>query len=118
MTHWATFEPKEPIGFDGGTVLTFTLHQQFNARSYTLGRFRLSVTTARRSRSAWACRRARDDPGDRRRAADRGAADGAADATTAPSTRSCARSEPALAEARSRCRSIPKLEELQDDAAS
>jgi hypothetical protein len=48
VTHWATFEPKEAIGFDGGTVLTFTLHQQFNKKEFLLGRFRISVTTAPR----------------------------------------------------------------------
>ena len=31
VTHWATFETKEPIGFEGGTVLTFTLHQMFHS---------------------------------------------------------------------------------------
>ncbi|MHC5544880.1 hypothetical protein ACYOEI_42135, partial [Singulisphaera rosea] len=41
--HWATFETKEPVGFDKGTVLTFKLHHQFDA-PYMLGRFRLSVT--------------------------------------------------------------------------
>ena len=44
-THWATFETAEPVGFDGGTVLTFTLNHNFNGNMYQLGRFRLSVTT-------------------------------------------------------------------------
>ncbi|WP_422926328.1 DUF1549 domain-containing protein [Singulisphaera sp. PoT] len=46
-THWATFETKEPVGFDKGTVLTIRLHQNF-APSYQLGRFRLSVTRVAR----------------------------------------------------------------------
>src|SRR5262249_42033884 len=46
--HWATFETKEPIDFEGGTVLTFTLHQNFNQPQFTLGRFRLSVASAKR----------------------------------------------------------------------
>jgi hypothetical protein len=45
-THWATFELKEPLaGYEGGTILTFTLRQTFNANDYLLGRFRISVTT-------------------------------------------------------------------------
>jgi WD40 repeat protein len=44
-THWATFELKEPVGHEGGTVLTFSLRQNFNANDYLLGRFRISVTT-------------------------------------------------------------------------
>lgn len=45
ITHWATFEAKEPIGYDGGTILTFTLRQTFDGNDYMLSRFRLSVTT-------------------------------------------------------------------------
>ncbi|HZE98804.1 MAG TPA: DUF1549 domain-containing protein [Planctomycetota bacterium] len=45
MTHWATFETKEPLGYDGGTILTFTLRQTFNQNDFMLSRFRLSVTT-------------------------------------------------------------------------
>jgi hypothetical protein len=45
ITHWATFETKEPLGYDGGTILTFTLRQTFNSNDYMLSRFRLSVTT-------------------------------------------------------------------------
>jgi hypothetical protein len=45
MTHWATFETKEPLGYDGGTILTFTLKQTFNTNDFMLSRFRLSVTT-------------------------------------------------------------------------
>jgi WD40 repeat protein/mono/diheme cytochrome c family protein len=47
VTHWATFEPKQPLGGDGGTVLTFALHQIFRQPEFTIGRFRISVTTAR-----------------------------------------------------------------------
>jgi WD40 repeat protein/mono/diheme cytochrome c family protein len=46
ITHWATFETKEPVGQEGGTTLKITLHQLFNGRQYNLGRFRISVTTA------------------------------------------------------------------------
>jgi hypothetical protein len=46
MTHWATYETKEPVGHDGGTVLTFTLHQSHTSDIYEIGRFRISVTTA------------------------------------------------------------------------
>ena len=44
MTHWATFETKEPVGKAGGTVLTIKLHHQFDGTQFLLGRFRLSVT--------------------------------------------------------------------------
>ena len=47
VVHWATFETKEPLGHEGGTVLTLTLHQQFNRPEFLLGRFRVSVTTAK-----------------------------------------------------------------------
>ncbi len=43
VTHWATFETKEPVGFERGTIITVKLHQNYNA-SYQLGRFRVSVT--------------------------------------------------------------------------
>ncbi len=44
-THWATFEPKEPLGAKGGTILTFVFHFNFSSPEYALGRFRLSVST-------------------------------------------------------------------------
>jgi hypothetical protein len=47
VVHWATFETKEPAGFDGGTILTFRLHQQYNPK-FLLGRFRISATQANR----------------------------------------------------------------------
>ena len=43
VVHWATFETAEPVGAAGGTTLTFKLHHKFE-RTWTLGRFRLSVT--------------------------------------------------------------------------
>jgi hypothetical protein len=46
VTHWATFEVPEPIGFEGGTILTFTLDQQFVDQKHSLGRFRISITAA------------------------------------------------------------------------
>jgi hypothetical protein len=42
--HAAAFELKEPAGFDGGTVLTFTL-EQLHGGGHLIGRLRLSVTT-------------------------------------------------------------------------
>jgi hypothetical protein len=42
--HWAIFETPAPVGFPGGTTLTFTLAQQFGA-ARTIGRLRLSVIT-------------------------------------------------------------------------
>jgi hypothetical protein len=47
MAHWAVFELKEPIDFEGGAVLTFTLSHQFNRPEFALGRFRLSVVAAK-----------------------------------------------------------------------
>jgi WD40 repeat protein len=46
VSHWAKFEIKEPVGFDEGTVLTFTLEQRYVDRKHSLGKFRLWVTTA------------------------------------------------------------------------
>lgn len=42
--HWAVFETAGPVGSDGGTVLTFTLVQNFGS-SRTIGRLRLSAIT-------------------------------------------------------------------------
>jgi mono/diheme cytochrome c family protein/roadblock/LC7 domain-containing protein len=47
VTHWATFQTKQPVGFAGGTRLTFTLHQRFNRPNFTIGRFRISVAVAK-----------------------------------------------------------------------
>jgi WD40 repeat protein len=46
VPHWATFETRAPTGYAGGTVLTITLHHQFNSPEFSLGRFRISVATA------------------------------------------------------------------------
>jgi hypothetical protein len=46
-THWAVFEPKQALGTEGGTVLTFVLTQLFRQGEYGIGRFRISVTTAK-----------------------------------------------------------------------
>ncbi len=45
--HEAVFETKEPLGFDGGTTLTFVLEQK-HGRGHTIGRPRLSATTSPR----------------------------------------------------------------------
>jgi hypothetical protein len=45
--HVAIFETKQDAGFSGGTALTFTLEQTFGT-SHTLGKLRLSATTASR----------------------------------------------------------------------
>ncbi|MEZ6130914.1 MAG: DUF1549 domain-containing protein [Planctomycetaceae bacterium] len=44
VTHWATFETKDAIGHDGGTVLKLVIHQNHPAKNHLLGRFRISVT--------------------------------------------------------------------------
>jgi WD40 repeat protein len=46
MEHWATYKLASPIAGEGGTVLTFQLHQFHNAAEHRLGRFRISATTA------------------------------------------------------------------------
>jgi len=43
--HAITFQLKDPAGFAGGTILTFTLDQTGEIRRHNLGRFRLSVLT-------------------------------------------------------------------------
>ena len=47
VTHWATFETSEPVGFGGGTELQFTMVQRFGQR-HNLGRFRISVAVAKK----------------------------------------------------------------------
>ncbi|MCD6050121.1 MAG: Planctomycete cytochrome, partial [Verrucomicrobia bacterium] len=42
--HWATFETTEPVGYEGGTKLTFTLVQEFGG-GRLIGRMRLSALT-------------------------------------------------------------------------
>jgi hypothetical protein len=46
-THVAVFETKEPISFDKGTALTFTLEQHFAGKEHNVGKFRLAVTTSK-----------------------------------------------------------------------
>ncbi len=42
--HWATFETENPVGYEGGTKLTFTLVQEFGG-GRLIGRLRLSALT-------------------------------------------------------------------------
>ncbi len=45
--HVAVFEAKEPIGFDAGTKLTFTIDQAYNRTDpHNIGRFRLSYSSS------------------------------------------------------------------------
>ena len=44
IPHWASLQLAEPAGFDGGTELTFLLHQFHNAEDHRLGHFRLSLS--------------------------------------------------------------------------
>lgn len=48
--HEAIFEVAEPVGFEGGSTLTFTLGQAFQGGRYNLGRFRLYATTSKAPR--------------------------------------------------------------------
>jgi hypothetical protein len=43
--HVAVFEVRDKFGFAEGTLLTFTLNQQFPGKDHNIGRLRLSVTT-------------------------------------------------------------------------
>ncbi|MEZ6062991.1 MAG: LpqB family beta-propeller domain-containing protein [Planctomycetaceae bacterium] len=45
VAHWATFETKQPVSHDGGTIFKFTIHQNHDAKNHLLGRFRISATT-------------------------------------------------------------------------
>ncbi len=45
VTHWATFQTEQPIDFEGGALLSFTIHQFHDAAEHRLAHFRLSVTT-------------------------------------------------------------------------
>jgi hypothetical protein len=42
--HWATFELKEAVGFDGGTQWTFRLAHRYQNKQFMPGRFRISIT--------------------------------------------------------------------------
>jgi hypothetical protein len=44
VTHWASFQSKQPFGKAGGTLITIKLHHRFNAPQFLIGRFRLSAT--------------------------------------------------------------------------
>ena len=44
--HWVTYQLDQPIDHDGGSLLTFRLHQFHNAAEHRLGRFRISATTS------------------------------------------------------------------------
>ena len=44
----ASFETSELIGAEGSTLLTFKLHQVFNSKQHSIGRFRLAVTNSPR----------------------------------------------------------------------
>jgi hypothetical protein len=46
--HTAIFECKEDMGQPSGTVLTFSLSQQFQDSTHSLGRFRISITNSAR----------------------------------------------------------------------
>src|SRR5438445_1076241 len=46
-THRAVFEAREPVGFPAGTMLTFTLDQRFAGKDHNIGKFRISVSTAK-----------------------------------------------------------------------
>jgi hypothetical protein len=46
-SHQAVFETRDALGFDGGTILKFTLNHSYG-QTHTLGRFRISATTAPR----------------------------------------------------------------------
>jgi hypothetical protein len=48
QSHTAIFETKTDAGAAGGSLLTLTFSQQFPDGKHTLGKFRLSATTARR----------------------------------------------------------------------
>ena len=45
VTHWATFECKQPINLQPGEELRVRIHHKFGNPDYVLGRFRISVAT-------------------------------------------------------------------------
>jgi hypothetical protein len=47
-SHTANFETKADAGFEGGSILTFKLSQQYADGKHLLGRFRISATTSPR----------------------------------------------------------------------
>ncbi|MFO0849312.1 MAG: DUF1553 domain-containing protein [Gemmataceae bacterium] len=46
VTHWAVFEAKQPFG-SAGTTLTVTLSHSFSLADHTVGKFRVSVASAK-----------------------------------------------------------------------
>ncbi len=71
--HWCTFETTEPVGAEGGTLLTFKMSQTYVDKLHSIGRFRISVTTAKSPGLSWpdhvvtALRRAADERSDEQR---------------------------------------------------
>ena len=47
VTHWATFETKQPIAHEGGTQLKIVLHHKFNQPDFVMARFRISVAVGK-----------------------------------------------------------------------
>lgn len=47
VTHWAVFEPKEPIQLEAGAILTMTFSQQYGPGDHQIGRFRISATASK-----------------------------------------------------------------------
>ena len=47
VTHWATFQLKEPLDIPEDATLTFKLHCQFETAGLVPGRFRISVASAK-----------------------------------------------------------------------
>jgi hypothetical protein len=45
--HIAVFELREPVASPNGSTLTFTLDQRYEGKHHNIGRFRLSVTSAK-----------------------------------------------------------------------
>jgi len=48
VPHVAVFETGADAGYDGGSMLTVTLYQNYNTGTHSIGRFRISVSTAPR----------------------------------------------------------------------
>ena len=46
VVHWATFETKQPAGYEAGTLIRVVLHHNHPAKEHLLAHFRISVTTS------------------------------------------------------------------------
>ena len=46
-SHQAMFKLASPLGFDEGTTLNFVMEQRYAGKLHNLGKFRISVTTAK-----------------------------------------------------------------------